>query len=245
MPESCVNTGHCGTHGPGWLNGSHPSMDEGAVRRKVCFHWRSLCCLFETYITVRNCGEFFVYRLTPVHICDSRYCGNGLTPTPGSNAIFLTVTLYHKECKDVWEMKQTICPMPKKFRKITCFDGIMTQCVKTAKRAMNCLRKTIFCMEGVSVWTLPRRREKVTIIINQVRELYVLIGPYQKDQGPKFSKFGPEQTWLIRNLLHHWNYRKIFKNDFAGSFGAVVPGPTLAMEQSNQNWFISVIGPLN
>lgn len=99
MPEYCVNKEHCGTQGPGWLNGSHPSAREGAVRRKVCFHWRSFCCLFETYITVRNCGEFFVYKLTPVHICDSRYCGNGLTPTPGSNAIFFTVTLYLKACK--------------------------------------------------------------------------------------------------------------------------------------------------
>ena len=104
MPESCVNTGHCGTQGPGWLNGSHPFVDKGVVRRKVCFHWPGFCCLFETYITVRNCGEFFVYRLTPVHICNLRYCGNGLTTTPGSNAIFLTVTLYriyslrHRKC---------------------------------------------------------------------------------------------------------------------------------------------------
>lgn len=84
MPEYCVNKEHCGTQGPGWLNGSHPSAREGAVRRKVCFHWRNFCCLFETYVTVRNCGEFFVYKLTPVHICDSRYCGNGLTPTTGT-----------------------------------------------------------------------------------------------------------------------------------------------------------------
>ncbi|XP_020617750.1 pancreatic secretory granule membrane major glycoprotein GP2-like isoform X2 [Orbicella faveolata] len=96
MPESCVNKGHCGTQGPGWLNGSHPSVDEGAVTLKVCFNWRSFCCLFETYITVRNCGGFFVYRLRPALICDSRYCGNGLTPTAetterptrGTTAIF-------------------------------------------------------------------------------------------------------------------------------------------------------------
>lgn len=40
MPEYCVNNEHCGTQGPGWLNGSHPSAREGAVTRKVCFHWR-------------------------------------------------------------------------------------------------------------------------------------------------------------------------------------------------------------
>ena len=28
------------------------------------------------------------------------------------------------------------------------------------------------------------------------------LGPYKKDQGPIFSQDGPEQAWLIRDLLH-------------------------------------------
>ena len=27
-------------------------------------------------------------------------------------------------------------------------------------------------------------------------------GPYKKNQGPIFSQDGPEQAWLIRDLLH-------------------------------------------
>ena len=27
-------------------------------------------------------------------------------------------------------------------------------------------------------------------------------GPYEKDRGPIFSQYGPEQAWLIRDLLH-------------------------------------------
>ena len=27
-------------------------------------------------------------------------------------------------------------------------------------------------------------------------------GPYKKDRGPIFSQYGPEQIWLIRDLLH-------------------------------------------
>ena len=30
-------------------------------------------------------------------------------------------------------------------------------------------------------------------------------GPYKKDRGPIFSQYGPEQAWLIRDLLHDWN----------------------------------------
>ena len=28
---------------------------------------------------------------------------------------------------------------------------------------------------------------------------------YKKDQGPIFSQDGPEQAWLIRDLLYDWN----------------------------------------
>ena len=28
--------------------------------------------------------------------------------------------------------------------------------------------------------------------------------PYKKDRGPVFSQYGPEQAWLIRDLLHDW-----------------------------------------
>jgi len=27
-------------------------------------------------------------------------------------------------------------------------------------------------------------------------------GPYKKDRGPIFSQYGPEQDWLIIDLLH-------------------------------------------
>ena len=27
-------------------------------------------------------------------------------------------------------------------------------------------------------------------------------GPYKKDRGPIFSQYGPEQAWLIRDLLY-------------------------------------------
>ena len=83
MPESCVKERHCGTHAPGWLNGSHPTMADGAVKRKVCFHWSNNCCRWSTIIDVRNCGGFYVYKLSRPPACTLRYCGNGLPPAPG------------------------------------------------------------------------------------------------------------------------------------------------------------------
>ena len=89
MAESCVEMYRCGTYSPGWLNGSHPTVNEGAVQRRVCFgDYSGDCCLFSIYIRVRNCGRFYVYQLKPLTECFVRYCGNGYvssTPTtPGT-----------------------------------------------------------------------------------------------------------------------------------------------------------------
>ena len=75
MPTSPVPVRYCGTHAPGWLNGKHPSKNEGAVSRKVCFHWSNNVCRWNIQITVRNCGSFYVYKLPRTPNCSLRYCG--------------------------------------------------------------------------------------------------------------------------------------------------------------------------
>ena len=76
MPDQCVPKYHCGTHAPGWLNGAHPTVADGAVQRKVCFSWTSGCCQWSRDITVRNCGAFYVYKLPEAPGCQMRYCGD-------------------------------------------------------------------------------------------------------------------------------------------------------------------------
>ena len=95
MPESCVDLRHCGTIVPGWLNGTHPMVEDGAVKRKVCFHSPSgNCCKWSTDVLVRNCGGFYVYKLKKTPQCDLRYCGNGSYSEQGSFANFrITITI--------------------------------------------------------------------------------------------------------------------------------------------------------
>ena len=76
MPQSCVPKHRCGTHAPGWLDGRHPKVSEGVVKRKVCFHWFQSCCRYSTFIRVRNCGAFYVYELDSTSHCWLRYCGD-------------------------------------------------------------------------------------------------------------------------------------------------------------------------
>ena len=94
MADKCVPTNYCGTQHPGWLNGTHPTVAEGVVTRKVCYDywdyywhdWSSSCCLYSNNIRVRNCGAFFVYELQKPPYCDFRYCGNA---SGGGNLPFL------------------------------------------------------------------------------------------------------------------------------------------------------------
>lgn len=78
MPQSCVRKQRCGTDAPGWLAEGHPKKRDGAVKRKVRFHWSYSCCRFSSYIRVRNCGTFYVYELDSTRFCSLRYCGDGM-----------------------------------------------------------------------------------------------------------------------------------------------------------------------
>jgi len=54
----------CGTQYPGWLNGEHPSAEEGVVRRIVSFTTAASTYTSTTSeIFIKNCGDFVVYNM--------------------------------------------------------------------------------------------------------------------------------------------------------------------------------------
>ena len=74
----------CRTHATGWMQGQHPTVDEGAVTRKVCYHWGSNTCNWSNDIKVRQCpGGFFVYELVKPPVCHLRYCTASSSVAPG------------------------------------------------------------------------------------------------------------------------------------------------------------------
>jgi len=76
MADKCVPRYHCGTQTPGWLSGTHPTVAEGVVIRRVCYNEYYECCSMFHNIRVKNCGAYFVYAL-PIAFEIGRYCGNG------------------------------------------------------------------------------------------------------------------------------------------------------------------------
>ena len=103
MAEACPKMYSCSTNSSGWLNGTHPTVAEGIVQRKVCFSQRvsqffNDCCYHSKNISVRNCGAFYVYRLDPPDYY-SRYCGNGLLQAPGKNELSINVIFLSRICE--------------------------------------------------------------------------------------------------------------------------------------------------
>ncbi|XDV44102.1 hypothetical protein PO909_012441 [Leuciscus waleckii] len=78
MPDSCVDKRSCGTHAPLWLNGGHPTVEDGVVTRAVCGHWDNNCCHFQSNpIKVKACpGNYYVYELVRPTTCYLTYCAD-------------------------------------------------------------------------------------------------------------------------------------------------------------------------
>ncbi|KAF3815824.1 hypothetical protein GH733_016226, partial [Mirounga leonina] len=75
LAETCVPVLHCNTAAPMWLNGTHPSSDEGIVSRTACAHWSGHCCLWDAPVQVKACaGGYYVYNLGAPTECYLAYC---------------------------------------------------------------------------------------------------------------------------------------------------------------------------
>ena len=103
MPQKCVNLNSCGTHSPGWFEGSLPSVPGEISSGKACFNWIGNCCHFFTPVRVKNCDGFFIYELPPTPLCDLQYCGDGVAGKDRKNLstsysfhiFFLTIEVLH------------------------------------------------------------------------------------------------------------------------------------------------------
>ncbi|RDD43408.1 Deleted in malignant brain tumors 1 protein [Trichoplax sp. H2] len=94
----------CGTISPGWLVGNHPAVTEGIATGKVCFTWGPSPCHWNRTINIKNCGNYFVYKLPPPPDCDLRYCTTRAT----INKCFFNPCRYG-ECINITGNHQCIC----------------------------------------------------------------------------------------------------------------------------------------
>ena len=94
----------CGTDAGGWLNGSHPLPQDGAVSRQVCFAFSSHTCLWQSTARVVACDNFYLYELSAPPSSCLRYCGNNTAVSPTSEPPTLAPPTYSAQCTAVYRV---------------------------------------------------------------------------------------------------------------------------------------------
>ena len=59
-PTTRVPAYRCGADWSGWLDDAHPAVEDGKVKRKVCFRDRSTGCKNVITISVKNYGPYLI-----------------------------------------------------------------------------------------------------------------------------------------------------------------------------------------
>ncbi|XP_070541063.1 oncoprotein-induced transcript 3 protein-like [Ptychodera flava] len=72
--EDDVGPYHCGTVFPLYLDGSHPTVEDGIVSRIACADIVHLRCANTYAIEVKNCSTFYVYNLVQPRSDGEAYC---------------------------------------------------------------------------------------------------------------------------------------------------------------------------
>ena len=81
IPTTKPVPGSCGTVVPIWMNGFHPTVQEGTVTRKACVnvpHQYPFGCGSSYSIKVRNCSGYYIYQLKTPLGCYYGYCAGRL-----------------------------------------------------------------------------------------------------------------------------------------------------------------------
>ena len=63
MPTTRVPAYRCGKTYSCWLDGAHPTVEDGEVLRTVCFSDISTGCKHNTQISVKKCSSYYIYKL--------------------------------------------------------------------------------------------------------------------------------------------------------------------------------------
>ncbi|XP_070574530.1 von Willebrand factor D and EGF domain-containing protein-like isoform X2 [Ptychodera flava] len=97
MPTSCVDVGMCGTQYPIWINSQVEDYDNITIVEACVNKGGANCCDERTSISVKNCGNFSVYKLKPVQDCPVGYCAGNREPCPPDKH---SVTGFQPGCTD-------------------------------------------------------------------------------------------------------------------------------------------------
>ena len=82
LPTTKPKHNTCGTVVPIWMNGSHPTINDGTVARTACANVLGgypFGCGYKYNIHVRNCSGYYIYQLIAPRQCFLAYCAGTLS----------------------------------------------------------------------------------------------------------------------------------------------------------------------
>ncbi|XP_031572274.1 von Willebrand factor D and EGF domain-containing protein-like [Actinia tenebrosa] len=84
IPTTKPKPYHCGTVAPIWIKGTLPTTKGQTVVTTVCVNMFDMKdgCVRKHQISVKHCGNYFVYLLVPTRGCTIAYCAGNLMPCP-------------------------------------------------------------------------------------------------------------------------------------------------------------------
>ncbi|XP_069841013.1 uromodulin-like [Dendropsophus ebraccatus] len=85
IPEYCLPSGTCGSYTPIWMNGAHPTINDGIVSRTACVSTNNRCCMGYFSMPVKACpGGYYVYKLDGIFFYNY-YCLKSNYSCPNMN----------------------------------------------------------------------------------------------------------------------------------------------------------------
>ncbi|XP_069107696.1 LOW QUALITY PROTEIN: von Willebrand factor D and EGF domain-containing protein-like [Argopecten irradians] len=90
IPTSCVESKSCGTFAPVWLRLPAEGLPlPGQIRNgEGCANYES-CCAFSFPVVIKNCRDFFIYKLEWIYGCPVAYCAYTPLTTCSEGQIYI------------------------------------------------------------------------------------------------------------------------------------------------------------
>ncbi|XP_072273144.1 uromodulin-like [Pyxicephalus adspersus] len=127
LPEYCVAPVYCGGVNTAiWLNGTHPTIEDGLVSRTACAAWLHQCCVFSFNVSVKACPDgFYVYKLNQLFDSYNGYCAKSDYSCPDTHCF------PDEECKTIDGVSECHCSTSLQYStapKYAMLEGINIEC---------------------------------------------------------------------------------------------------------------------
>ncbi|XP_031549644.1 von Willebrand factor D and EGF domain-containing protein-like isoform X2 [Actinia tenebrosa] len=118
---------HCGTVAPIWMRGILPATRGQIVNTTACVNMYDMSngCFRTHQISVKHCGDYFVYFLVPTRGCAIAYCAGNLRPCPRGTFGEYPNCIDHKPLDFPYEL----IPTPRVKPKLDDQPMVTMQCV--------------------------------------------------------------------------------------------------------------------